>query len=189
MVLVQHDDERAFRLLYERHRRLALLVAERVSHDRGRAAEAVQEGFLAIWRGRAGYVRARGNFRPWLLGVVHNRAVDATRRSRVHSPEASASDSLLASIASADCTWGAVLDSDRAMTLRAAVDSLPPSQRETIELTFYGGLSHTQAARALDVPAGTVKGRVRLGLDRLRHVPTVAQQRDTSFAARGEQRT
>jgi RNA polymerase sigma-70 factor (ECF subfamily) len=183
MVLVQHGNERAFEFLYARHSRLALGVAQRVCHEGGDAADAVQEGFVSVWCQRAAYDRSKGRFRPWLLSVVHNRAVDAVRHDRVHAPAGESTDLVQLNLPGPDSTPKQVLHAERAATVRDAIGALPEPQRETIELTFYAGLSHSQVAERLVLPTGTVKGRVRLGLLKLRTLLPEREHTDLDLAA------
>src|SRR5438270_8332559 len=84
MQLVAGGDARAFEVIYERHATVAFSLAYRICGVRAAAEEVAQEAFLAIWRSGARYERTRGSVRTWLLGVVHNRAIDSLRRSTVH---------------------------------------------------------------------------------------------------------
>ena len=157
----------AFDELYERYRLRAFRVARSVCRDNGQAEDVVQEAFLRIWRSSANYNSERGTVAAWLLTVVRHRAIDLTRRSRgtaahgsdviqpVDSPDADDVDQQL-------------LQGEQHDHLQALLRLLPDAQNEVITLAFYGELSHTEIADRLKLPPGTVKGRMRLGMDKLR---------------------
>lgn len=152
--------------LYDRYCGRAYRLARTVCRDTGGAEDAVQEAFISIWRSAATYQSQRGTVSAWLLTVVRYRAVDIARRDRIHAAQR-ASDDGLAVRAPGDVADQAVTRA-AAGDLRALLAELPEAQREVITLAFYGELSHTEIAARLDLPAGTVKGRIRLGLQRLR---------------------
>src|SRR3982751_3371883 len=95
MQLVRRGDARAFEVIYERHSGAAFSLAYRMTGKRVTAEEVVQEAFLALWRANARYDRARGSVRTWILGIVHNRAIDALRRNLVHDRRRGGDDSML----------------------------------------------------------------------------------------------
>ena len=153
--------------LYEQYGAMAFSIALRITGDRSAAEDVVQEAFLGAWRNAARYFDGRGSVRTWLLSIVHHRAIDAIRRRRptVELPEAEAP--LPASLTLPD-TWSEVasrLDRD---AVQAALTRISDVQRETIELAYFGGLTQTEIADRTGVPLGTVKGRLRLGLQGLR---------------------
>jgi RNA polymerase sigma-70 factor (ECF subfamily) len=156
----------AFAELYDRYCARAYGLALSVCRDHGRAQEAVQEGFLAIWKMRAAYDPAKGSVAAWLLTVVRYRSIDLMRHSRVDAT-GWASDPHLSTWVTADDACEQAISHETADHLRTLLGALPDAQREVILLAFYGGLSHTEIAARLDLPPGTVKGRMRLGLQRL----------------------
>lgn len=169
MVRAQGDDALAFAELYGRHAEGALRIAEDICRDHGRAEETVQDGFFSIWRSRAEYRPRLGSFRLWSMRIVHNRAVDSFRAARSQprlqgerrvqdSPEAIDADSPLAA---------AIAASER-RRMFAALRHLPDRQAEVIVLSFFGDLSLSEIAIRLEIPTGTAKGRMRLGLAKLR---------------------
>jgi RNA polymerase sigma-70 factor (ECF subfamily) len=158
--------------LYDAHHRRAIGLAYRILGDMGDAEEAVQEVFLSAWRAGHTYDAARGATHTWILSMVRNRCIDVlrARRRRPTQPLAEGLDPPDAT----DVPAQAVSNVD-ADTARAALDALPPDQKEVIELAYFGGLSHTEIAERVAAPLGTVKGRIRLGLDRLRTAMGVQQ--------------
>jgi RNA polymerase sigma-70 factor, ECF subfamily len=128
----------------------------------------VQDALLSLWRSGARYDRTRGSVRSWVLGVVHNRAIDFFRRESVRAGKDVSDDEAMQRLASGDSTEREVQRRDDASQVRAALSELPPDQRQVIQLAYYGGFSHTEISSMLDLPAGTVKGRMRLGLTKLR---------------------
>jgi RNA polymerase sigma-70 factor (ECF subfamily) len=159
-------------VLYDTYHRQAIGLAYRIVGDLGDAEEVVQEAFLSAWRSGHTYDAARGTTHTWILSMVRNRAIDLLRARRrrpvqqlpegVDPPDAS------------DVPAQAVSNVD-AETARVALNSLPPEQKQVIELAYFAGLSHSEIAAQLAAPLGTVKGRIRLGLDRLRVLMGVPQ--------------
>jgi RNA polymerase sigma-70 factor (ECF subfamily) len=154
-------------LLYDQYGRLAYTLAYRVLNDEGAAEDAVQEAFLSIWRRGSTYRRDRGSLRTWVCSIVHHRAVDRLRgragRARqdipidLSPPETSMSD-----------TWDKVSVELEREQIRGALTELSSEQRETIELAYYGGYSQTEISSLMKCPLGTVKGRTRLALRKMR---------------------
>lgn len=171
MARAQAGDVAAFALLYDRHCALAFRVARAICRDLGRAEDAVQEGFLAIWRSRGSYRPGTGSFQAWAMKVVKNRAIDSFRSAAVRPQTqsgASTDDPAPAADSNSDSPQDEVLARSERDALLASLRQLPEAQAEVIVLAFYGELSHSEIATQLDLPAGTVKGRMRLGLEKLR---------------------
>jgi len=168
MQLVRRGDARAFEVLYDRHSGVAFALAYRMVGTRATAEEVVQEGFLALWRSGARYDRARGSVRTWILGIVHNRAIDALRRGTVHDRRRASDEGIEERFAAEDRTDVEVARRDEAREVRSALDTLPPDQLRVIELAYFGGFSHSEIAQMLETPIGTVKGRMRLALAKMR---------------------
>ena len=168
MQLVGDGDPRAFELLYDRHGGAAFSLAYRMVGKRVTAEDIVQEAFLSIWRSRMRYDQARGSVRTWVLGIVHNRGVDALRRGAVHDRRRETMDGVEERQEAPERTDVEAVRREEARSVRSALDELPDDQRRTIELAYFGGYSHSQIADLLGEPIGTVKGRMRLGLDKLR---------------------
>jgi RNA polymerase sigma-70 factor, ECF subfamily len=169
MVRAQGDDVLAFAELYGRHVEHALRIAEDICRDRGRAEEAVQDGFFSIWRSRAEYRPRLGGFGPWSMRIVHNRAVDSFRMTRGR-PRLQGRGPRKEPVEDVDADSpfdSAVAASERAQML-GVLRHLPGPQAEVVALSLYGGFSQSEIAIRLGIPAGTVKGRMRLGLQKLR---------------------
>jgi RNA polymerase sigma-70 factor, ECF subfamily len=168
MQLVRRGDAAAFELVYERHATAAFSLAYRMTGTRSGAEDVVQESFLSLWRSGARYDRARGSVRTWVLGIVHNRAIDALRRSMVHDRRRASDEGLEERFEARDRTDVEAARREEAREVRDALRALPADQSRVIELAFFGGFTHTEIASMLDTPVGTVKGRMRLGMDKMR---------------------
>lgn len=165
---VQGDDALAFGELYDRHITRALRIARSVGHRSTRAEDAVQEGFLSVWRSRASYRPGAGSFQAWAMSIIRHRAVDAIRSDTAGArPQLTHLTDGMQDTASASLQDEAI-DRSQGHTLRALLRQLPDAQAEVIILAFFGELSHTEIAAELSLPEGTVKGRMRLGLKKLR---------------------
>ena len=165
--LVRERDAHAFATLYDRHARAAYSLAYRMIGERQAAEDLVQDAFLKLWRGASSYRPERGNVRSWLLAIVHNQAIDqirssASRRRTQEKVEASA-PRFQPSEAFAESWRNARRD-----RVREALRSLPEEQLRVLELSYFGGFKHAEIAELLGLPLGTVKGRMRLGLQKLR---------------------
>jgi RNA polymerase sigma-70 factor (ECF subfamily) len=168
MDLVREGDTRAFEIVFDRHGGVAFSLAYRMCGRRALAEDIVQEAFLSLWRTGARYDRTRGSVRSWVLSAVHNRAIDAFRRESIREGKTIADDGLSERIEEPMRTADEVERRDEASQIRSAMDTLPEEQRRVIELAYFGGFSHSEIAELLALPAGTVKGRMRLGLSKLR---------------------
>ena len=168
MQLVQRGEARAFEILYDRHASVAFSLAYRMCGTRAAAEDVVQEAFLAMWRSGARYDRTRGSVRTWALGIVHNRAIDALRRSTVHDRRRAGDEGIEERFEAEERTEVEVARRDEARSVREVIDELPEAQGRVIQLAYYGGFPHTEIAEMLETPIGTVKGRMRLGLEKMR---------------------
>jgi RNA polymerase sigma-70 factor, ECF subfamily len=168
MALVGDGHARAFEVVFDRHAGLALSLAYRICGRRATAEEAVQEAFLSLWRSGARYDPTRGSVRSWVLGVVHNRAVDALRRHAVRDSRDVGDASLAERVPARELTEVEAARREESSRVRGALGELPAEQRQVIELAYFGGFSQSEIAEMLGAPLGTVKGRMRLGLTRLR---------------------
>jgi RNA polymerase sigma-70 factor (ECF subfamily) len=168
MQLVAGGDARAFELIYERHSTAVFSLAYRIGGVRATAEEVAQEAFLAIWRSGARYDRARGSVRTWLLGVAHNRAIDTLRRTTARERRQTSDEQAADWIEAPERTDAEVARREEARSVRVLLDELPSEQRRVVELAYFGGFTHEQIAQMLDSPLGTVKGRMRLALEKMR---------------------
>jgi RNA polymerase sigma-70 factor (ECF subfamily) len=133
----------------------------------GAAQDVVQEAFLSLWRADS-YCAEKGSLRNFLLGIVRNRAIDALRKNRRLSAKERHDDTVLSRLTAADHTDVEVEQRDTEQLLRAALTKLPDAQRQALDLAYFGGMTHLEIALRLNAPIGTIKGRIRLGLEKLR---------------------
>jgi RNA polymerase sigma-70 factor, ECF subfamily len=166
MSLAGSGDAGAFAGLYDRHSRAAYSLAYRMMGERQAAEDLVQETFLQVWRAARSYRAERGSVRTWILSIAHNRGIDQLRSSasrrrtqeRVEqSPTSQPSEAFTE-------TWRNL----QREQVREALRDLPPEQLKVLELAYYSGYTHTEIAELLGLPLGTVKGRMRLGLQKIR---------------------
>jgi RNA polymerase sigma-70 factor, ECF subfamily len=168
MQLVRRGDARAFEVIYERHSSAAFSLAYRMMGTRSGAEDVTQDAFLSMWRSGARYDRARGSVRTWVLGIVHHRAIDALRRATVHDRRRAGDEGIEERFEARERTDVEAARREEAGTVRAVLSSLPADQCQVIELAYFGGFTHTEIADMLDAPVGTIKGRMRLGLKKMR---------------------
>src|SRR5215210_5353902 len=168
MAYVRGGDSRAFEIVYDRHASAAFSLAYRMVGTRNGAEDVSQEAFLSIWRSGARYDPARGSVRAWVLGIVHHRAIDHLRRSTVHDRRRASDEGIEERFEARERTEVEAARREEAATVRDAIRTLPAEQTQVIELAYFGGFTHTEIAGILDTPVGTVKGRMRLGLTKLR---------------------
>jgi len=167
LALTTRGDVRAFEGIYERHCGAAFSLAHRICREPATAEEATQDAFLAVWRNAGGYEASRGSCRTWILGIVRNRSIDALRRGQRHDRQR-ATDEGVEELRAPLSTEGEVTRREQGNEVHEALRELPIAQRRVIELAYFGGLSQTEIAGLLGDPLGTVKGRMRLGLMKLR---------------------
>jgi len=168
MQLVYRSKADAFEVIYDRHADAAFSLAYRICSQRALAEDVVQEAFLSLWHSRTRYDRNRGSVRTWLLGIVHNRAIDALRRRAVRDRGMVHDDGIEERVAAPERTDVDVARREEAREIRSALDGLPDEQSQVIELAYFGGMTHVQIAARLEMPVGTIKGRMRLGLSKMR---------------------
>jgi RNA polymerase sigma-70 factor (ECF subfamily) len=168
MARFQDGDARAFEVIFDRHAAVAFSFAYRICGRSAIAEDIVQESFLSLWRSGARYDPARGSVRSWILGTVRNRAIDSFRKERATSSRNVGDEGLAERMPAPERTEAEIERRDDARQVRAALITVPEEQRRVIELAYFGGFSHTQIAELLGLPAGTVKGRMRLGLAKMR---------------------
>jgi RNA polymerase sigma-70 factor (ECF subfamily) len=168
MQFVRRGDARAFEIIYERHSSAAFSLAYRMMGTRSSAEDVTQDAFLSLWRSGGRYDRGRGSVRTWVLGIVHNRAIDALRRSTVHSKRRASDEGIEERFEARERTDVEAARREESGTVRSALATLPADQSQVIELAYFGGFTHTEIADMLEAPVGTVKGRMRLGLKKMR---------------------
>lgn len=167
--LIGARDGAALEALYDRHHRVAMGLAVRLLRNRQEAEDVVQEAFLTVWRQAATYRAERGSVRNWLLSIVHHGAVSQLRQHRqvqrpttMDKPTPELPDETEADV------LGQAVRHMEAERVRAALLALPAEQREALRLAYFSGLTCQQIADHVRVPLGTVKGRLRLALQKLR---------------------
>ncbi|MGH2618810.1 MAG: sigma-70 family RNA polymerase sigma factor [Thermomicrobiales bacterium] len=175
---IARGDHPALLALYDRHGRVAYGLAYRILGDAGAAEEAVQDGFLRVWRRASTFDASRGGVRSWLLTIVHHCAIDLLRR-RAGAPAVVAGLDEIADRTAVPDAWSDVSARLERERVRTAVSTLPGEQRRAIEMAYFDGLTHREIAERDGLPLGTVKGRLRLGLRRLHGLlaePTTAPE-------------
>ena len=165
--LVESADAEAFATLYDRHSRAAFSLAYRMMGERQASEDLTQDAFLKVWRGASSYRAERGSVRTWILSIVHNRGIDqlrshASRRRTQDRIEASAPRSQPSE------AFAETLRNSQRDQVREALNTLPPEQLKILELAYFSGYTHVEIAKLLRLPLGTVKGRMRLGLKKIR---------------------
>jgi RNA polymerase sigma-70 factor (ECF subfamily) len=169
MTLVDERSSDAFAVVYDRHGGAAYSLAHRIVGEAGMAEDVTQEAFLSIWRSSGRFDATRGSVRGWVLGVVRNRAIDALRRSARPAPKLDLDDDAVLETQPAEQRTDAeAIRRETAGRLRQALGLLPREQSQVIELAYFGGFSHSEIAEMLGAPIGTIKGRMRLGLEKIR---------------------
>jgi RNA polymerase sigma-70 factor (ECF subfamily) len=165
--LVEAADAEAFATLYDRHSRAAFSLAYRMMGERQASEDLTQDAFLKVWRGASSYRADRGSVRTWILSIVHNRGIDqmrsqASRRRTQEKIEASAPRSQPSE------AFAETLRNSQRDQVREALNTLPPEQLKILELAYFSGYTHVELSDLLGLPLGTVKGRMRLGLKKIR---------------------
>lgn len=171
MQRLAYRDLVAFRALYDRYGNLVYSAALRVVRDAQIAEDMVQEIFLRIWRKPESYVAQRGRFVTWLTSVTRNRAVDEVRsRGRRFRHETASPEEQERELPASDRNDPALTAelSDQRRLILAALAQIPAEQRQIIELAYFGGFTQQEIAERLSQPLGTVKTRIRLGMQKLR---------------------
>jgi RNA polymerase sigma-70 factor, ECF subfamily len=168
MELVAAGDADAFEVILERHADAAFALAYRMCGRHSAADDITQESCLAVWRSGRRYDPRRASVRTWVLSIVRNRAIDALRRSGVRDRRRAAEEGIEESLEANERTDTQAIDNATSREVRGALGTLPTEQRQVIELAYFGGFTQTEIASMLDTPIGTVKSRMRLGLEKLR---------------------
>ena len=159
-------DPVAVELAYDRYGGIAYGLAQRILADPEQAEDVVQEVFLRIWNNPTSFDPSRGSFRTWLLRLIRNRSIDVLRsRQRRALPIELPAD--LTDASPGSDPWQTLALNLEQEAIRRGLAALPTEQRDAVELAYLGGYTHTEIAERLGAPLGTVKGRLRLGLEKL----------------------
>ena len=156
----------AFEELYRRHSRDVLLQARKLCAGRELAEEVAQDAFLSLWRGAHTYRPGASGVGPWLSSMVRNRAIDAWRRAAARPVGVGAVEEGAGQLRAPAAADPAV--DDRALVL-SLIGELPIAQRQAVFLAYFGDMTHAEIARLADIPLGTVKGRIRIGVEKMGH--------------------
>src|SRR6201996_9619425 len=169
MPWIAKKDAEAFEVFYDRHGGASFSLAYRILGDRNSAEDCVQEAFISIWKSGARFDRTRGSVRSWTLSIVRNRAIDALRSKAGKAPKLTFDDdAILESRPAEERTDEEAMRHETADEVRGALSHLPGEQSKVIEMAYFGGFSQSEIAGMLNLPLGTVKGRMRLGLEKIR---------------------
>ncbi len=165
-------DVKAMEVLYDRHGSYVYSMCLRMVRDIQLAEDLTQEVFLRIWRRPELYDIGRGRFLTWLLSVARNRSIDEqrsrSRRFRFEEPPSLAVEEILAAAPAAASRQDPAVATDERIAVQSALTSLPSDQRLVIQLAYFGGFTQQEISESLGQPLGTVKTRIRLGLQKLR---------------------
>lgn len=162
----------AMESLYERYSRILYSLAYRMVADHQVAEDLLQEAFLSVWRRATSYSPQMGAARSWLISILHHRTIDYLRRARRRSTiqEVLLEDTELDESTASPDVWDEAWRSVKSSHVRAALMKIPTEQRLVIELAYFQGWTHTEIAEGTQIPLGTVKARMRLGLSHLKQV-------------------
>ncbi len=168
---VARGDRHAIEVLYDRYSSAVFGLALKTLRDREAAEEAVQEVFWRVWQRAKSFDRNR-SFAPWLFGIAHNYCIDELRRRRARPQSVYEDDEhpILSGIADSTDVSEAALESEQRRIVQSALQQLPVEQRQALELAYFGGLTQQEIAARLGNPLGTIKTRMRLGLQKLRGI-------------------
>jgi RNA polymerase sigma-70 factor, ECF subfamily len=164
---VARGNREAFGRFYDRYASLVFSFALRVLHSRSEAEDLLQEVFFQAWRQAATYDPARGHPEAWLLMITRARAIDKLRSMRRRSERTLSMDETESS-SEVGVTASGATRSEAKLTVTGALAGLPDAQRRVLEMAYFGGLTQSEIAAQLGEPLGTVKTRIRTGLERLR---------------------
>jgi RNA polymerase sigma-70 factor (ECF subfamily) len=164
---MQAGDRNAVAALYDRYGSAAYGLAYRITNNGTMAEDAVQDAFVSVWQQASRFDPLRGQARAWLMTIVHHKATDAVRRRSARPERAlpAGPEEFVASRGNPEelAEWNM-----EAAAVREALQRIPGEQRRTIEMAYFMGLTHAEIARKMSVPPGTVKSRLRIGLEKMR---------------------
>ena len=166
-LVATESDAEAFAILYDRHSRAAYSLAYRMMGDKHAAEDLLQDAFLKLWRGATSYRSERGSLRTWILSIVHNRGIDQLRSS---ASRRRTQEKVVASapISQPSEAFAATWRNTQREQVREALGTLPKEQLKILELAYFSGYTHVEISELLGLPLGTVKGRMRLGMKKIR---------------------
>jgi len=164
------EAEWALEALYQRYSRYAYALAYRILQESSGAEDIVQEVFISIWRRASSFEKQQGSVYSWLLAIVHHRAIDrirsTTQRRQRWTP---LEENEVQEIPSQQCeVWEEAWHKEKSTILRTILAQLPAEQRQVIALAYFDGYTHIEIAHLQNIPLGTVKGRMRLGLQKMK---------------------
>lgn len=159
-------DENAFAMLYDRYGRSAYSLAFRILKDVQAAEDVVQDVFLNVWRLASSFDTRRGNARSWLLAMVHHRSIDSIRRRRDKTRTDMPME--FKQPGTETGVWEEVIGILNRQAIEKALKQIPVEQRKVIELAYFSGYTHREIADNIQLPLGTVKSRIRMGMEKLR---------------------
>jgi RNA polymerase sigma-70 factor, ECF subfamily len=163
-------EEYAIEMLYERYHRYAYSLAYRILRDPLAAEDIVQDAFLSIWRKASSYQMQHGSVHSWLQAIVHHKAIDTVRAAahRDHQWTPLLADNEQDPPSEQPDVWEQAWQGEQHRIIRAVLDQIPTEQRIVIELAYFGGYTHAEISEQCHIPLGTVKGRMRLGLQKMK---------------------
>lgn len=169
VVRLRAGESWAMSILYDRYARLVFSLALKILNDRGAAEETVQEVFVKVWKRSREFDRDRGKFSSWLTGIAHNHAIDELRRRRIR-PSASEDegDAMEGVVDEAPAPIDLAMQSLERRRIVEALKEIPVEQRRAIELAYFEGFTQHEISDKLGDPLGTVKTRMRLGMQKLK---------------------
>jgi RNA polymerase sigma-70 factor (ECF subfamily) len=171
LVRLASGDEQALSDLYDGTNRIVYGLALRILGEPSAAEDVTMDVYMQVWRTAGSYEPERGTVLTWLATLVRSRAIDSLRRRKARRAELEDNvDEVVNLSDSRFCPELASLEVGRSRIVREAIDQLSPDQREAIELAYFSGLTHTEAAVQLGLPLGTVKTRIRSGMLQLRKI-------------------
>ncbi len=166
--------EWAMELLYERHFRYAYALAYRMLHDPSIAEDIVQEVFVSVWRKASSYQKQYGSVHSWISAIVHHRAIDKLRSAAFREQQWTkgpyATETEQEPVSQQSDVWEQAWHGEQGRAIRSVLAQLPAEQRLVIEQAYFGGFTHAEIAEQWHIPLGTVKGRMRLGLQKMRRL-------------------
>ncbi len=167
LIAIQGRDEGAVAALYDRYGGIAFGLSYRILNDRNAAEDVVQDAFLSVWRRAVSFEVGRGSVRTWLLSIVHHRAIDRLRGTAGRARQDAHLEDYEHALSVED-PWREVALSVQRDVLQRSLNTLPHEQRVAIEMAYFSGYTQQEIATTMHVPVGTVKGRLRIGLQKLR---------------------